>query len=292
MDQLKFAFRQEAGSTTLDLYIYSEVCGDYYDLDEDWNLKKITSETSADYFRRQLAEHAGATQINLYINSMGGSVREGYGIYCQLKRHPAQKTAYIDGFACSIASIIACAGDRVIAYPNSMMMIHRMTDGVNGNADDLREAADALDKIMEGNRQVYLQKSGGKLTEAELLKMLAGETWLTAEDCLACGLVDEIRQQGGMSGRDGAALLEKANRDLMGQLARRRMLWQAARDADLQTRPAAAAPAGGTPQPVESPPASATPADGAAAEGLSPAQRAAEEKTLAALFTGFRKAQP
>ena len=111
MDRLKYYFKQEAGSGTLDLYIYSDVCSDYYDLDEHWNWIKVTSETSADYFRRQLEEHMGVTQINLYINSMGGSVLEGYGIYSQLKRHPAKKTCYVDGFACSIASIIACAAD-------------------------------------------------------------------------------------------------------------------------------------------------------------------------------------
>ena len=269
MDQLKYTFKQEAGSGVLDLYIYSEVCSDYYTIDENWKYQKVESATSAEYFRKQLDEHKGVTQINLYINSMGGSVLEGYGIYCQLKRYPAQKTAYIDGFACSIASIIACAADQVIAYPNSMMMIHNMADGAFGNATQLREVADALDKIMEGNRQVYIAKSGGKLDESKLTAMLNDETWLTAQDCLAYGLVDEIKTDGGMSGQTAAALLETANGDLKNQLARRMLLIQTARTIHMDT-----APLPSQPEPVNAP----TPAK---------EQQASEEKTLAALFSGF-----
>lgn len=272
MDKLKYSFRQEAGSNVLDLYIYSEVTGDYLDIDENWNLKKVESETSADYFRKQLEEHKGVTQINLFINSMGGSVLEGYGIYSQLKRHPAQITAYIDGFACSIASIIACAGDHVIAYPNSMMMIHEMVDAVCGNAGQMREAADALDKIMEGNRQVYLAKSGGKLDEAKLTAMLKAETWLTAQDCITYGLADEIKADGGMSGQTASTLLEKSNGDLKNQLARRMMLIQAARSIPLDT--------------AQPPPLEPSPANEPNPE---PKQKASEENTLASLFSGFQK---
>ena len=269
MDCLKYCLRQEAGSGTLDLYIYSDVCGDSYDLDENWNWVTVTSETSADYFRRQLEEHAGVTQINLYINSMGGSVLEGYGIYSQLKRHPAKKTCYVDGFACSIASIIACAADQVIVYPNSMMMIHQMVDCVCGNADQLREAAAALDKIMEGNRQVYLDKSGGKMSEAELVTMLKAETWLTAQDCLKYGLADELRASGGMEAQKAASLMEKANADLKKQIARRLLLLQTAQGIG-EPKPA---PDDGIPPGTPNP--------------LSP-----EERTLAALFASFgRKTQ-
>ena len=138
----------------------------------------VESETSAEYFRKVLAENPNATQINLYINSPGGSVMEGYGIYAQLKRTSANVTAYIDGFACSVASVIAMAADTIIMYGNSMMMIHEMLDYVCGNAKQLRKAADDLDKIMEGNIQVYLEKAGGKLEKSKLLAMLEAETWL------------------------------------------------------------------------------------------------------------------
>lgn len=226
MDSLKYRFRQQAGNPeALDLYIYSEVTGDYYEW-EGWDLRKVTSETSCDYFRAKLAEYADVKQINLYINSVGGSVLEGYGIYCQLKRHPAQITAYIDGFACSIASVIACAADHVIGYPNSMYMLHNMADSVYGNAVTLRKAADDLDRIMEGNRQVYIAKSGGKLEMEQLTAMLDAETWLTAAECLECGLIDEIKGEGGMSEAQAANAMQRVNGELKKQLAKRQMLMQ------------------------------------------------------------------
>ncbi|MBN2852048.1 MAG: Clp protease ClpP, partial [Clostridia bacterium] len=117
---------------------------------------------------------------------------EGTAIYSQLKRHQAQKIVYVDGFACSVASVIAMAGDKVIMPKNTMMMIHNMWTCVCGNAQELRKAADDLDTISNGNRQAYLLKAKDKLTEEKLIEMLNAETWLTADQCVEYGLADEI----------------------------------------------------------------------------------------------------
>lgn len=95
--------KQSATPDTIDLYIYGDVMGDGYNY---WTDEVIRSETSANAFREALNSRPNVSQINLYINSFGGMVFEGTAIYNQLKRHPAHKTAYIDGFACSMASII------------------------------------------------------------------------------------------------------------------------------------------------------------------------------------------
>ena len=92
--------KQSAEPNSLDLYIYGDVEGDGYSW---WTGETIQSETSANYFRDELAKYPNATQINIYINSYGGSVYEGTAIYNQLKRHSAFKTVYVDGFACSVA---------------------------------------------------------------------------------------------------------------------------------------------------------------------------------------------
>ena len=63
-----------------------------------------------------------------------------------------------------------------------------------GNATQLRKAADDLDTIMEGNRQAYLQKSNGKISEEKLVELLDNETWLTAKQCIEYGLADEIQE--------------------------------------------------------------------------------------------------
>jgi len=192
MTKKMWEFKQAAQADALDLYIY----GDVEDVAIDWvNYEYVQSENSAKFFREELSKNPDTKQINIYINSYGGSVFEGTAIYNQLKRHPAQKTVYIDGFACSVASVIAMVGDKVVMPKNAMMMIHNMWNIVMGNAKELRKAADDLDVISEGNRQAYLLKAGDKLAEAKLIEMLDSETWLTAEQCIEYGFADEYAEK-------------------------------------------------------------------------------------------------
>ena len=195
---------------TLDLYIYGDVEADWYDW---WREEVVRSETSANTFRDELAAHPEVSQINIYINSQGGSVIEGTAIYNQLKRHPAHKTVYVDGFACSIASVIAMAGDEVVMPRNTMMMLHNMWMVVQGNAAELRKAADDLDKMNEAGREAYLQKAGDKLTPEMIAQMEDDETWLTAQECMEYGLADRYAEQDADLS-NASEVLKKANLDL------------------------------------------------------------------------------
>lgn len=183
---------KQAGDDALDLYIYGDVEEYTYDRGSQ---RVIESETSANYFRNELSKYPNVQRINIYINSYGGSVFEGTAIYNQLRRHSAYKTVYIDGFACSIASVIAMAGDKIIMPKNALMMIHNMWMGVIGNAAELRKAADDLDVINAAGRNAYLAKAGDKLTADQLAEMMDAETWLTAEQCIALGLADEYAER-------------------------------------------------------------------------------------------------
>lgn len=184
-----FLIKQAIEPNTLELYIYDYVESDGEDW---WTGETIPSETSANYVKEQLDQNPNVTQINIYINSYGGEVKEGLGIYNLLKRNPAQKTVYVDGFACSIASVIAMAGDKVVMGTNTLMMIHHASMGVFGNADELRKAANDVDVIDKASCSSYLEKAGDKLDEATLNQLLDAQTWLSAEDCLKYGLADEI----------------------------------------------------------------------------------------------------
>lgn len=199
--------RQSANAGTVDIYIYGDVEGDSYDW---WTDEVIESETSANHFRDELAKYPNATQINIYINSYGGSVFEGTAIYNQLRRNPAHKTVYIDGFACSVASVIAMAGDEIVMPRNALMMIHNMWMGAVGNAAELRKAADDLDVINTAGRSAYLAKAGDKLPEAKLIEMMDAETWLTAEDCITYGLADRLADQDADM-KNAAEVLKNAN---------------------------------------------------------------------------------
>ena len=157
--------------------------------------EKKESETSANYVKQVLESNQKASEINVYINSYGGEVKEGLGIYNQLKRHPASVNVYIDGFACSIASVIAMAGDKVIMGTNALMMIHHASISTYGNAEELRKAANDVEVIDKASCSSYLTKAGDKLTEETLNQLLDNQTWLNASQCLEYGLIDEIAGQ-------------------------------------------------------------------------------------------------
>ncbi len=137
-----------------------------------------------------LNQNKNASRIDIYINSPGGSVSEGIAIYNILKRTRSYKRVFIDGFACSIASVIAMAGNSISMPKSSMQMIHNAWTWTAGNASELRKAADDLDKINEVVVNAYMSKFKG--TEEELRALLDNESYLTAEECLEYGLCTKI----------------------------------------------------------------------------------------------------
>ena len=172
----------------LQLYVYGYVEPDTWSFFDG----RIESETSAEHFRETLGEYPNAKEIEVYINSLGGDVVEGTAIYNQLKRHPAHKTVYVDGFAASIASVIAMAGDEVVMPANTLMMVHNMSWHICGNPAELRKAADDLEVINNTGREAYLMKAGDKLSRERLVEMMDAETWLPARECVELGLADRL----------------------------------------------------------------------------------------------------
>lgn len=184
--------KQQAKSPgTVELYIYGDIEGDGVDR---WTGEKIESDTSADHIRKEIEAFGDVRTVELHINSMGGSVFEANAIVNYLRRLKADTIAYVDAFACSAASAIACACDMVVMPRNSVMMIHNPWTVAIGNAKELRKAADDLDVLSEAFATVYLDKADGKLDEKRLTKLLDEETYLTAEQAYDLGLCDEIEQ--------------------------------------------------------------------------------------------------
>lgn len=130
-----------------------------------------------------------AKNVTVRINSPGGSVFDGLAIYNYLKGLK-NVTVQIDGIAASIASIIAMAGRKTCMAANGFVMIHNPSGGVMGESADMREMASVLDKIATSLAQTYAAKTGK--TPEECAKWMDDETWFSAEDARAAGLVDEI----------------------------------------------------------------------------------------------------
>lgn len=241
--------KQSAEPNTLEMYIYGDVKGDYFDW---WEWEKVESETSANHFRNELAKYPDVKQIIIYINSYGGSVFEGTAIYSQLKRHPAQKIVYVDGFACSVAATIAMVADKVIMPRNTMMMIHEAWNVAIGNPRQLRKAADDLETINISNRQAYLEKANGKITEDKLVELLEAETWLTAEQCFEYGFCDEIlNKEADLT--EAKQMLQKVNKTLEQHLSYNRAI--AAQFRELANEPSVQKVNPPEPEPEPEPPA-------------------------------------
>jgi len=144
---------------------------------------------SANRVKNALKELKGKA-VNVHINSGGGDVFESIAICSLLKQHDKDVNIYIDAMAGSGASVIATAGKNVYMFDNAMQMIHKAWTYVSGNSNELRKAADDLDKIDTSVKASYMSKFVG--TEDELEKLIADESYLTATECLAFGLCTEI----------------------------------------------------------------------------------------------------
>ena len=96
---------------------------------------------------RQLLESVETGDIELHINSYGGSVFASVAIYSYIKEMDKNVTCYIDGVAASGASLIAVAGDKLIMPANTMLMVHRASGFCWGNCVDMRKVADILEEI-------------------------------------------------------------------------------------------------------------------------------------------------
>lgn len=134
----------------------------------------------------------GQDQLVVRVHSHGGNVVAGLAIYNQLKQSKKQVVVYVDGIAASMASAVVCAGDIVRMPSNALMMIHKVTTGAEGNADDLRDTADQLDILEQSYLDCYAQKTGMSHEELKALISDGKDHWFTAQQCLDMGLCDEI----------------------------------------------------------------------------------------------------
>lgn len=130
--------------------------------------------------------------ITVRINSYGGSVPDGLAIYNALRRHKATVNVFVDGVAISCASYIAMAGDTVTMAKNAQMMIHAPWTWSDGNAVQLREQAEILDRYAKAMASAYADKSGKTYEDALALLTDGKDHWFLADEAKAEGFADEV----------------------------------------------------------------------------------------------------
>lgn len=191
MKELKFYNKDRDGNTKVcgsmtiknqtdssaDLFFYGDI------VSETWQSEWYEDDMAPGDVKKFLDQLDGTENINIHINSGGGSVFGGIAIYNMLRRNNAHKTVYVDGLAASIASVIMMAGDEIVMPKNATVMIHKPSASyffTKKNADDLRKDAESLDTCQEAIMQTYMTKA--KVDKEEIEQKVNDETWLTGEE--------------------------------------------------------------------------------------------------------------
>lgn len=159
----------------------------YGDIGQSWFDESVTAKD----FVNQIKD-LDVNDLTVRINSVGGSVPDGLAIHNALRRHKARVTISVDGIAASIASLIAMAGDQIEMAENAMLMIHAPWTIAAGNAVELRERADLLDKWAEAMSASYARDGG--LSQDQVMDLLKDgkDHWYSADEAMAAGLIDSI----------------------------------------------------------------------------------------------------
>lgn len=161
---------------------------------------------SKQWVRNELAKYTGK-HVDVRISSYGGDLAHGLDIRQQFKDH-GDVTAYLTGFVASSATIIAMGAQRICMSKYAFFLVHKCSNFIdawgNYNADQMQQLIDDLTKNKKENdridvviAQLYSEKTGKSINE--LLSLLKEERWLTAEEALEWGFIDEIVEDAGDS---------------------------------------------------------------------------------------------
>lgn len=171
---MKFFEIKNKTDKSFDLYFYGDIVKD--------SLYKWTDEDKCPKEVIKMLDEAGGRDLNIYINSDGGSVTSGLAIYHQIKRYSGHKTVFVDGLAASISSVIAFAGDELVMPENTYLMIHKPHGAVIGNAEDCRRYAELLDGMEETILNIYEENAKEGVKRERIKEMLSAETWLSGRE--------------------------------------------------------------------------------------------------------------
>jgi ATP-dependent Clp protease protease subunit len=132
--------------------------------------------------------------INLYINSPGGSVTAGMAIYDCMQFISPDVTTIVMGQACSMGSLLAQAGakGKRMILPNARHMIHQPSGGARGQATDMEIQVKEILEMKRNLTNIYVKHNSKDKTYEELIKDMERDFFMSAQQALDYGLVDKI----------------------------------------------------------------------------------------------------
>ena len=130
--------------------------------------------------------------INLYINSPGGSVTAGLAIYDTMQFVTCDVATYCVGIAASMAAVLLTAGTKGKRYalPNSDVMLHQVSGGAQGPASDVERTVEYMFKLKKRLIGIIAHHTGK--TDAQIQQDSDRDYWITAQQAKDYGLVDEV----------------------------------------------------------------------------------------------------
>lgn len=172
---------QQSGEQA-DIYIFGDIT----------SFPCVESDVSAFRLARQLEQSENLAEINIHVDSYGGEVSEGFAIYNAIRNKNAHVKTYADGFVASAAIYPFLAGDERVANNVSAFYFHPVIGGQYGYAEDLREAADELDKLTEIGLGAF---TAAGMKEQAARDLINSKTWYAPEAVLEMGLATSIQKQ-------------------------------------------------------------------------------------------------
>lgn len=183
-----FSIAKNPEEQSADIYIFGDIAHNRGGLS---GLLQANSDQSSYDLANQVAGIPEDWAITVHINSNGGELKEGLGIYNVLKSRNV--TTICEGFAASAGSVIFCAGKTRIMQPASLLFIHQAQMGAEGNADDFDKAANDLRIVTSAAVEAY-KEAGITIDDDQLDAMLKAETWITPEEAVAYGFATQISE--------------------------------------------------------------------------------------------------
>ena len=130
--------------------------------------------------------------INIYINSPGGSVTAGLAIYDTMQFVTCDVNTYCMGMAASMGAVLLCAGTKGKRYalPNSHVMIHQVSGGAQGTASDVERTVEFMYKLKKRLNEIISDHTGQKVEQVEI--DADRDNYMTAQQALEYGLIDKV----------------------------------------------------------------------------------------------------
>ena len=180
---MKSKYFKNITPTSADFYIYGAIVDEKYP--DFWTGEESKIDIDPIEFKEELDTINGITDLNIYINSPGGSVFASSTMVSMLNRIKSERNitihGFIDGLCASAATYLLMVADDINVYKNSIMMIHKPMTYSLGNANDLQKDIDTLNTL-ENDVMIPMYMNKALVDEEEIKTLIGNETWFNANE--------------------------------------------------------------------------------------------------------------